>query len=72
VRLVFFTLWRAIAAALIALLLARVDSYVERRHGENVAGRAWRTYRRRNVSAVQRGTPPNARGAIDTQGRPRT
>jgi hypothetical protein len=71
-RLVFFTLWRAIAAALIALVLARVDSYVEQRHGENIAGRAWRTYRRRGPNTVTRGTPPDAGGAIDTQGRPRT
>jgi hypothetical protein len=29
------------------MLLARVDDYVERRHGGSTAGRAWRAYRRR-------------------------
>lgn len=46
-RLIFFQIWRLIAAALLAMLLARVDDYVERRHGDNVAGKAWRTYRGR-------------------------
>jgi len=46
-RLVFFQIWRLIAAALLAMLLARVDDYVERRHGDRVAGRAWRAYRKR-------------------------
>lgn len=70
-RLVFFTLWRAIFAALLALLLARIDSYVERNHGESIAGRAWRTYRRSPKGGPKRGTPPDAARAIDTQGRPR-
>ena len=46
-RLIFFQLWRLLAAALLAMLLARVDDYVERRHGDNRAGRAWRAYRSR-------------------------
>ncbi len=45
-RLIFFQLWRLVAAALLAMLLARIDAYVERRHGESTAGRAWRAYRR--------------------------
>lgn len=48
VRLVFSTLWRALLAALIALLFARVDAYVERRGWhETAAGRAYRAYRSR-------------------------
>ena len=72
VRLIFFALWRAILAALVALLLARIDSYVARHHDDTLAGRAWRTYRRSGSDKVKRGTPPGARSAIDTQGRPRT
>jgi len=71
VRLLAFTLWRAIAAALIALLLTRVDTFVEKRPSDSVTGRAWRAYRRRDKKAVRRGTPPDAGGAIDTSGRPR-
>ena len=71
VRLLAFTLWRAIAAALLAVLLTRVDTFVEDRHGDSVTGRALRAYRSRGKKTVQRGTPPNAGGAIDTSGRPR-
>jgi hypothetical protein len=71
VRLLVFTLWRAIAAALIALLLTRVDTFVEDRHSDSVTGKAWRAYRTRGGKGVRRGTPPNAGGAIDTSGRPR-
>ena len=47
-RLFLWTLWRALLAALIALLFARVDWYIEKRGwGESIAGRAWRTYRAR-------------------------
>ncbi len=47
-RLIFFTLWRALLAALIALLFVRVDAYVERRGWhETAAGRAYRAYRSR-------------------------
>ncbi len=69
-RLVFFTLWRVLLAALFALLLARVDAYVEEHHGGNPAGRAWRAYRSRGKS-VRRGPPPDAGSAIDTEGRSR-
>jgi protein-S-isoprenylcysteine O-methyltransferase Ste14 len=69
-RLLVFTLWRAIAAALIAVLLTRVDTFVEDRHADSVTGKAWRAYRSRG-KGVRRGTPPNAGGAIDTSGRPR-
>jgi hypothetical protein len=71
VRLLVFTLWRAIAAALIALVLTRVDTFVEDRHRDSVTGKAWRAYRSRGNKTVRRGTPPNAGGAIDTSGRPR-
>ena len=66
-----FALWRAIAAALIAVVLTRVDTFVEDRHGDSVTGKAWRAYRSRGNKTVRRGTPPDAGGAIDTSGRPR-
>ncbi|MGH2500729.1 MAG: hypothetical protein ACRDF0_11660 [Candidatus Limnocylindria bacterium] len=70
-RLILFALWRAIFAALLALLLARIDDYVERPdRRESLRGRAWRFYRSRSGRAVRRGTPPGAGSAIDTQGRP--
>src|SRR5437870_4943381 len=62
---------RAVVAALLAVLLTRVDTFVEDRHGDSMTGKAWRAYRRRGKKTVQRGTPPNAGGAIDTSGRPR-
>ena len=71
VRLLVFTLWRAIAAAVLAVLLTRVDTFVEGRHSDSLTGKAWRAYRSRDKKAVRRGTPPNAGGAIDTSGRPR-
>lgn len=71
VRLLVFTLWRAIAAALLALLFTRIDTFVDERHGDSVTGKAWRAYRSRGKKTVRRGTPPDAGGAIDTSGRPR-
>jgi hypothetical protein len=72
-RLVAFTLWRAIFAALLALLLTRIDSYVDRSgKSESLAGRAWRLYRSRSGRKVRRGTPRDAGSAIDTEGGPRT
>ncbi len=48
VRMIAFTLWRALLAALIAMLFARVDSYVERKGwSDTLGGRAYRTYRER-------------------------
>jgi hypothetical protein len=67
-----FALWRAIAAALLAVLLTRVDTFVEERHGDSLTGKAWRAYRKRGSKSVRRGTPPDAGGAIDTSGRPRS
>jgi len=46
-RLIFFQIWRLLLAALVAMVLARVDEYVERRHGGSAPGRVWRTYRSR-------------------------
>jgi hypothetical protein len=46
-RFLFFQLWKLALAALVAMLLARVDDYVEREHGHRAAGKAWRTYRER-------------------------
>ncbi len=69
VRLLFFALWRALAAAAFALLLARIDAYLEGR--EDPASRLWRSYRSRRDKGVRRGTPPDASSAIDTEGRPR-
>ena len=71
VRLLVFTLWRAIAAAILAVLLTRVDAFVEDRHSDSLTGKAWRAYRTRGKKSVRRGTPPDAGGAIDTSGRPR-
>ncbi|MBI2773366.1 MAG: hypothetical protein HYX56_02595 [Chloroflexi bacterium] len=57
-RLIFYALWRAILAAAIAMLFARVDAYVERRGlDDTMAGRAWRAYRAKNVKKEQ--TPPH-------------
>ena len=46
-RLIFFQIWRVLLAALLAMVLARVDAYVERNHGDRAAGKAWRAYRSR-------------------------
>ena len=46
-RLVLFQLWRLILAAIVAMLFARIDDYVERRYPDSSAGKAWRAYRRR-------------------------
>ena len=68
----FFTFWRLALAALTAVVLARVDEYVERSdHRDAVTGRAWRAYRSRGKRNVKRGTPPDASGAIDTEGKPK-
>ena len=53
-RLILFQVWKLLLAALLAMLLARVDDYVERRYGATRGGRAWRTYRRRG-----KGTNPD-------------
>ena len=73
-RLVFFTFWRLALAALTAVVLARVDDYIEgSEHRDALAGRAWRAYRSRGKKkTVRRGTPPDAGNAIDTTGRPKT
>lgn len=47
IRFLFMSVWRLMLAALIGLLHARVDEYIERRHGGSLAGRAWKTYRGR-------------------------
>ncbi|OLC53691.1 MAG: hypothetical protein AUH85_13695 [Chloroflexi bacterium 13_1_40CM_4_68_4] len=62
IRLLFFALWRALLAALIAILFARVDAYVERRYGSHPAGRAYRAWR---GSKVRRGPPPDASSAVE-------
>ncbi len=67
VRLLFFALWRALAAAAFALLLARIDAYLEGR--EDPASRLWHSYRSRRDKGVRRGTPSDASSAIDTEGR---
>ena len=73
-RLLFFTFWRVALAALTAIVLSRVDSYVEgSEHRDALTGRAWRAYRARRgkKGPVQRGTPPDAGNAIDTTGTPK-
>ena len=47
VRLLFFQLWRLALAAIVAVLLARIDDYIELNHGGGTAGRVWRAYRAR-------------------------
>jgi len=56
-RLIFFQIWRLALAAIVAMVLARVDEYVERRHGTSTAGRAWRAYRGRGK---KKEPPPSA------------
>ncbi len=47
-RLIAFALWRAILAALVAMVFARIDAYVERSGlSETIAGRTYRAYRSR-------------------------
>ena len=46
-RLIFFQIWKVLLAAIVALLLTRVDNYVEGRHGTSTAGKAWKAYRKR-------------------------
>ena len=46
-RLVFFQIWRLALAAILAMVFARADEYVENRHGGTTAGKAWRAYRSR-------------------------
>ena len=72
-RLVAFTLWRAIFAALLAIFITQIDNYLDRSgKTHSLAGKAWRTYRSRSGKKVRRGTPPDAGSAIDTKGGPRT
>lgn len=52
-RLLFFQLWKVLLAALVAVLFARVDSYVEGRYPESTAGKAWRAYRGRGKKKPQ-------------------
>ncbi len=61
-RLLAWALWRAILAALLAMLFARVDAFVERRYGEHPVGGAYRRWR---GSRVRRGTPPDAASAVE-------
>ena len=56
-RLVFFQIWRLLLAAIVAMLLARIDDYVEYRHGGSTAGKAWRMYRSRGKKK-QKPEPP--------------
>lgn len=68
-RLIAFALWRAIFAALVALLLTRIDSYVESSgKSGTAAGRAWRLYRSR--SAKRRKGAASTTSVVDTEGRP--
>ena len=56
VRFLFFQLWKLILAAIVAVLLARIDDYVEGHHGGSTAGKAWRAYRSRGK---KKKTEPN-------------
>ena len=57
-RLVFFQIWRLLLAAIVAMLLARIDDYVEGRHGGSTAGKAWRMYRSRGKKKGNKPEPP--------------
>ena len=46
-RLVFFQIWKLALAAILAMVFARADDYVDTRHGGTTAGKAWRAYRSR-------------------------
>ena len=46
-RLLFFQIWKLLLAAIVAMVLARVDDYVDRDHRRSTAGKAWRRYRGR-------------------------
>jgi hypothetical protein len=52
-RLLFFQLWKVLLAALVAVLFARVDSYVEGRHPDRTPGKARRAYRSRGKKKPQ-------------------
>jgi hypothetical protein len=56
-RLIFFQIWRLLLAAIVAMLLARIDDYIENRHGGSTAGKAWRMYRARGKKK-QKPEPP--------------
>lgn len=61
-----FSLWKWIAAVLLAALLARVDDYVDTSgKGETPAGRAWRLYRSRGRKRKP-GAPADASRVVDT------
>jgi hypothetical protein len=60
-RLIFFQLWKVLLAAIVAMVFARIDDYVERRHGGSTAGKAWRMYRargRKKTTATRPAEPP--------------
>ena len=46
-RLVFFQIWKFALAAILAVVFARVDAYIENHHGGTTAGKAWSAYRAR-------------------------
>ena len=58
VRFLFFQLWKLLLAALVAMILARIDDYVERRHGGSTVGKAYRAYRSRGKKKKQPPTSP--------------
>jgi len=71
-RLLFFALWRALFAAIVAIAFARIDHYIDRTsHRDAVTGKAWRAYRRGKGRSARVGTPPDASSAIDTEGHPK-
>ena len=55
-RFLFFQLWKLILAALVAMIFARIDDYVERHHGGTTMGRAYRAYRSRGKKKPDSGT----------------
>jgi hypothetical protein len=61
-RFMLLAVWRVALAAIIAILFARVDAYVERRYGSRPAGRVYRAWR---GDKIRRGTPPDASSAVE-------
>ena len=56
-RLLFFQLWKVLLAALLAVLFARIDAYVESRHPDSTPGKAWRAYRGRKKKSGRTKAP---------------
>lgn len=65
-------IWRALAAALLAVLLSRIDDRIERSAlRETPGGRAWRMYRdRMRKKPTKANVSPAPDRVVDTEGGP--